>query len=113
MVTTKKHAHKRQIHLGLFPNISAELLSLHFTTAYISHLPLIDKPAETKYIPFIIVKQLTEEIIVETITAYAEKDDAYWLKLYHFANDIDTFVFNQLQAKHIEYLKELDELDNS
>ena len=63
--------------------------------------------------PFIIVKQLTKKIIVETITAYAAKDDAYWLKLYHFADDVDTVVFNQLQAKHIEYLKELDELDNS
>ena len=32
---------------------------------------------------------------------------------YHFAGKIDTAVFNQLQAEHMEYLKELDELDNS
>ena len=62
--------------------------------------------------PFIIVKKLTKEIISEAIEAYAS-DEAYWLKLYHFAGEIDTAVFNQLQAEHIEYLKELDELDNS
>ena len=62
--------------------------------------------------PFIIVKKLTKEIISEAIEAYAS-DEAYWLKLYHFAGKIDTAVFNQLQAKHIEYLKELDKLDNS
>ena len=61
--------------------------------------------------PFIIVKKLTKEIISEAIEAYAS-DEAYWLKLYHFAGEIDTAVFNQLQAEHIEYLKELDELDN-
>jgi hypothetical protein len=62
--------------------------------------------------PFIIVKKLTKEIITEAIQAYAS-DDAYWLKLYHFAGKVDTAVFNQLQAEHREYLKELDELDNS
>ena len=62
--------------------------------------------------PFIIVKKLTKEIISEAIEAYAS-DEAYWLKLYHFAGKIDTTVFNQLQAEHMEYLKELDELDNS
>ena len=63
--------------------------------------------------PFIIVKELTKEIIEETLKAYAEHDDGYWLKLYHFADKIDKTVFNKLQAEHIEYLKELDELDNS
>ena len=62
--------------------------------------------------PFIIVKKLTKEIITEAIEAYVS-DDAYWLKLYHFAGKVDTAVFNQLQAEHMEYLKELDELDNS
>ena len=62
--------------------------------------------------PFIIVKKLTKEIIEEAVKAYAE-NDAYWLKLYHFAGKVDTAVFNQLQAEHTEYLKELDELDNS
>lgn len=62
--------------------------------------------------PFIIVKKLTKEIISEAIKAYAS-DEAYWLKLYHFAGKVDTAVFNQLQAEHMDYLKELDELDNS
>ena len=62
--------------------------------------------------PFIIVRKLTKEIIEETVKAYAE-NDAYWLKFYHFAGEVDTAVFNKLQAEHTEYLKELDELDNS
>ena len=62
--------------------------------------------------PFIIVKKLTKEIISEAIQAYAS-DEAYWLKLYHFAGKVDAAVFNQLQAEHMDYLKELDELDNS
>ena len=62
--------------------------------------------------PFIIVKKLTKEIIYEAIEAYAS-DEAYWLKLYHFAGNVDTAVFNQLQAEHMDYLKELEELDNS
>ena len=62
--------------------------------------------------PFIIVKKLTKEIITETIEAYGS-DDAYWLKLYNFAGKIDTAIFNQLQVEHMQYLKELDELENS
>uniref|UniRef100_UPI004056DA66 hypothetical protein n=1 Tax=Candidatus Electrothrix sp. TaxID=2170559 RepID=UPI004056DA66 len=54
--------------------------------------------------PFIIVKKL---IIYEAIQAYAS-DEAYWLKLDHFAGKVDTAVFNQLQAEHMNYLKELD-----
>ena len=76
---------------------------------------LMDKEKMNYFEPgysFIIVKKLTKEIISEAIEAYAS-DEAYWLKLYHFAGEIDTAVFNQLQAEHIEYLKELDELDNS
>ena len=62
--------------------------------------------------PFIIVKKLTKEIISEAIQTYAS-DETYWLKLYHFAGKGDTAIFNKLQAEHMEYLKELDELDNS
>ena len=62
--------------------------------------------------PSIIVRKLTKEIIEEAVKAYAE-NDAYWLKFYHFAGKVDTAVFNRLQAEHTEYLKELDELDNS
>ncbi len=62
--------------------------------------------------PFIIVRKITKKIITEAIEAYA-KNDAYWLKYYHFTGEIDTGVFNKLQDEQTEYLKELDELDNS
>ena len=38
--------------------------------------------------PHIIVKKLTKEIVTEAIEAYAQ-DDAFWLKLHHFAINID------------------------
>ena len=60
--------------------------------------------------PFIIVRKLTKEIIEEAVKAYAE-NDAYWLKFYHFAGEVDTAVFNRLQAEQTKYFKELDELD--
>jgi predicted DNA-binding protein len=49
--------------------------------------------------PWIIVQKLTKEIIQEAIKAYI---DDKWLKLYHFAPDIDIAVFNQLQAQEIQ-----------
>ena len=58
--------------------------------------------------PFIIVKKLTKDIIEEAVKAYAG-NDAYWLKYYHFAGEVDKAVFDKLQAEHIEFLKELDE----
>jgi sRNA-binding protein len=51
---------------------------------------------------------LTKEIIEKAVKAYTE-NDAYWLKFQHFAGEVDMAVFNKLQAKHIEYRKELDE----
>jgi hypothetical protein len=37
--------------------------------------------------PFIIVQQLTQEIIDEAIKAFVEEqDNAYWLKVYHLAS---------------------------
>jgi hypothetical protein len=62
---------------------------------------------------YIIVEKLTPEIIEKAIKAFVEENRAYWLKLYHFAGKIDTAVFNKLQDEQTEYLKELDELDNS
>jgi hypothetical protein len=62
--------------------------------------------------PFIIVIKITKEIIEEAVKAYA-KNDAYWLKFYHFVGEIDMSVFDKQQAEHTEYLKELYELDNS
>ena len=51
------------------------------------------------YTPMIIVKSLTEEIIVEAIQAYAAKDDGFWLKLRHFATELDVSIFNKLEAE--------------
>lgn len=58
--------------------------------------------------PFVLVKRLTKDIIVETLTAYVEENESYWLKFYHFADDIDPAIFDQLQAEHIEELKKLE-----
>jgi hypothetical protein len=55
--------------------------------------------------PMIIVKKLTKEIVREAIQAYGE-DDGYWLKLHHFADSIDIYVLNKLEA---EYRKERKE----
>jgi len=49
--------------------------------------------------PMIIVKKLTKEIVMEAIQAYAA-DDGYWLKLHQFADAIDIFVLNKLEAEH-------------
>lgn len=54
-------------------------------------------------LPWIIVKKLTKEIIQEAIKAYIDdKPEGYWLKLYHFATDIDISVFNQIQDQEIK-----------
>ena len=54
-------------------------------------------------LPWIIVQKLTKEIIQEAIKAYIDdKPEGYWLKLYHFALDIDIAVLNQIQAQEIE-----------
>ena len=57
----------------------------------------VSKPNEL----IIVVRKLTQEIITEAIEAYA-KDNAFWLKLYAFANEIDSSVFDELQAKHVK-----------
>lgn len=58
----------------------------------------------------IIVRKLTKEIITEAIEAYAE-NNAFWLKLHHFGIEIDSSVFDELQAKHEKELIEYDLLD--
>jgi hypothetical protein len=49
--------------------------------------------------PCVIVKELTHQVIAETIKAYVEEREGYYLKLYHFALNIPETVFNQLQAE--------------
>lgn len=52
--------------------------------------------------PPIIVKRLTEEIIVEAIEHYAKVDDMYWLNLCQFADVIDISVLDQLEIENRE-----------
>ena len=60
-------------------------------------------------LPWIIVQKLTKEIIQEAIKAYIDdKPEGYWLKLYHFALDIDIAVLNQIQAQEIEESAQLN-----
>jgi hypothetical protein len=65
----------------------------------------------------IVVRKLTQEIITEALESYAE-DNAFWLKLHHFASEIDISVFDKLQAKHVKesiefnLLSGLDDLEN-
>ena len=46
--------------------------------------------------PFIIVRKLTMEVIEKAINAHTQ-DDAYWLKLHHFAESIESDMFKKLQ----------------
>jgi len=68
-------------------------------------------------IPMIIVKKLTKEIVMEAIQAYGE-DNEYWLKLYHFADSIDIYILNKLEAeyrkerKKFAILRDLEELQD-
>lgn len=60
---------------------------------------------------FLMVKELIKKIVKEAIKACAEKDNRYWLKFYHFAGEIGKTVFDELQAKRIQELKD-EELEN-
>ena len=56
---------------------------------------------------YIVVKKLTPEIIEETIRAFVQENDAYWLKLLHISSyfDIETLnnVHDQIISKyHLE-----------
>ena len=49
--------------------------------------------------PVIIVNELTEDAIYDAVIAYAEKNGGYWLKFYHFAEDIKKTMFDELKAE--------------
>ena len=54
-------------------------------------------------LPWVIVKELTPEIINEAIQGYMDSDPSgYWLKLYHFWNDIDTTIFDPLDPLELD-----------
>jgi hypothetical protein len=51
-------------------------------------------------LPWIIVQKITKEIIQKAVKNYMDdKPDGYWLKLYHFANNIDIAEFDRLQTQ--------------
>lgn len=61
---------------------------------------------------FIIVTELTEDIVKEAINGYIEDDPSgYWLKLQYFANQISPHVFDVLQVQEIEERRK-DELSS-
>jgi len=65
--------------------------------------PLTIVVGTPKNLQYLIVQKLTKEIIQEAIKAYIDdKPEGYWLKLYHFAPDIDISVFNQIQDQEIK-----------
>ena len=65
--------------------------------------------------PPIFVTKLTPEIIEETIKAFSEENNGYWLKFYHFggcSGYMNESIFDQIKSKHLEKRKDLDkELD--
>jgi len=79
---------------------------------YKNRLSLMNK--ESNFLPMIIVRKLTMEIIQEAIQAYAEDEDVYWLKLHHFASSIGLDRFDKLQKyqdeEDIKFDKELNNL---
>ena len=59
----------------------------------------------------IIVNKLTPDIVEQAVRAFAEENNGYWLKLYHFAGSgspLEERLFDQLKAEHIEELKRFD-----
>lgn len=60
-------------------------------------------------LPWIIVKELTVEIIHEAIKGYMEDGrNGYWLKLYYFWNDLDTTIFDPLDPLEIDESTQLN-----
>ena len=54
-------------------------------------------------LPWVIVKELTPEIINEAIQGYMDScPNGYWLKLYYFWNDLDTTIFDSLDPIELD-----------
>ena len=54
-------------------------------------------------LPWIIVKELTPEIINEAIEGYLNScPNGYWLKLYYFWNDLDITIFDSLDPIELD-----------
>jgi hypothetical protein len=50
---------------------------------------------------FIVVRKLTPEIIEETVKAFVEENDAYWLKLLHISAYFDIETLNNVRDEII------------
>jgi len=60
-------------------------------------------------LPWIIVKELTVEIIHEAIQGYMKASpNGYWLKLYYFWNDIDQRIFDPLDPLKLDAADQLN-----
>lgn len=60
--------------------------------------------------PFIFINKLARENIEQAVKAFAEENEGYWLKAYHFVGwfrSIDESIFDQLKVKRIERGKKL------
>ena len=62
--------------------------------------------------PFIIVRKLTMEVIEKAIDAHTE-NNAYWLKLHNFAEDIESDMFKKLQEDQDKEFSEIIEIIES
>lgn len=51
------------------------------------------------------VKKLTKKIVTETIKAYLQKADGYWLKFCPFGDDLDISILTKLELQHREKLE--------
>lgn len=60
-------------------------------------------------LPWIIVKELTVEIIHEAIKGYMEAcPNGYWLKLYYFWNDLDITIFDAIDPLELDESTQLN-----
>ncbi|KAF1084281.1 hypothetical protein SPSYN_02685 [Sporotomaculum syntrophicum] len=78
-----------------------------YTVVVVTHQNLITQMNKSKKnfieagCPFIIVKELKEDIIKEAIQSYAD-EDAYWLKLNHLSSEFNIKVLNEMMDKLAE-----------
>jgi hypothetical protein len=50
---------------------------------------------------FIVVRQLTPEVIEEAVKAFVKENDAYWLKLLHISSYFDIETLNKVRDEII------------
>lgn len=87
-----------------------------FEVATIKHMQYVMKNYKVSYDPpgllILPVQKLTKEAIVDAVLTYAaDKEDGYWIKLYHFSGSIPKTMFDELEveARKSNESKESDE----